>query len=73
MASISHKQLFEAVHSAGLITNIEMAYDVCLGELRVHYNVGDEDNIPQQLLKNTSDTIKQFLYRLRKKWYKCGS
>jgi hypothetical protein len=34
--------------------------------------VGDKSNIPQELLKNLSKTIKNLLYRVREKWNKCG-
>ena len=46
MASITYRQLFEAVHSADSVTNVENAYEVCLAEigaeLRVHYNTAEE-------------------------------
>ena len=47
MASITYRQLFEAVHS---ITNVENAYEVYLAEIRVHYHdykIAEEENIPK--------------------------
>ena len=72
MASITYRQLFEAVHSADSVTNVENAYEVCLAEIRVHYSTAEEENIPKGHLTSISKTSK-FLYRLQEKWKKCSS
>ena len=61
MASITYRQLFEAVHSADSITNVENAYEV--SEIRVHYNIAEEENIPKGHLTSISKASKYFLYR----------
>ena len=48
MASITYRQLFEAVHSADSVTNVENAYEVCLAEIRVHYDTAEEENMPKR-------------------------
>ena len=75
MASITYRQLFEAVHSADSVTNVENAYAVSLAEIRVHYmyNTVEEQNIPKGHLTSISKTSKYFLYRLQEKWKKCSS
>ena len=73
MASITYRQLFEAVHSADSVTNVENAYEVCLAEIRVHYNTAEEENITKGHLTSIAKTSKYFLYRLQEKWKKCSS
>ena len=72
MASITYRQLFEAVHSADSITNVENAYKVCLAEIRVHYNIAEEENIPKGHLTSISKATKCFLHRFREKRKKCS-
>ena len=72
MASITYRQLFEAVHSADSITNVENAYEVCLAEIRVHYNIAEEENIPKGISRQSPRQLNIFFIVYERSGKKCS-
>ena len=60
MASITYRQLFEAVHSADSVTNVENAYEVCLAEIRVHYYTAEEETYQKDISRETPRHLNIF-------------
>ena len=71
MASISRRRLFQVVHSAGAISNVNVAGEACITALCEHYNV-PMTIIPAELQKQISKTLKTFLYHVQQRWDKAG-
>lgn len=67
--SISRKQVYEAVHSSGTLTNID---EGCQASISALCELHHCQTLPEDIVKKMSKTIKSFLYRLRERWDKCG-
>ena len=67
MATISRRQLFEIVHAASLISDIEAACKLCTDHVLNLYSV-NQSAFTEGILSRTCSQLKDFLYELKRRW-----
>ena len=61
MASITYiSSTIQSCSSADSVTNVENAYEVCLAEIRVHFNTAEEENIPKDISRQSPRHLNIF-------------
>ena len=69
MASISRRKVFEILHSAGVIADIQLAKEKSMTFLYEYYGVVKSD-VPEHIDQLTSKSTQDFSYKLRQRWSK---
>ena len=67
MATISRSQLFEIVHAANSIANIEAACKLCMNHVLDHHSV-NQAAFSEGLYSTTYSQLKGFLHELKRRW-----